>query len=90
MKTQQSERIEEALNELEDTDALEDAIAGSVSLGDDESYLPFSNGFDMAEAWFAAGRPTIFAADHLDSHSRIFFFGKDEDEILAKIAAARG
>lgn len=100
MNVNHSDRITGAVNALPDTDCLENAAAGQVWLHDDESVLPFENGFAMGVAFcgeamlakYAGQAPTIYAADDERGEgagTRFFFFGTDEDDVLAKIAAAK-
>lgn len=94
MEHEYSEAIAAAINAEPESEFLENAAAGQHSLGDDESGLPFENGFDMAMAYvreaalakYGGQPPTIYAADHDEDHTRFFFFGKDVDDVLAKIA----
>lgn len=99
MKYEYAEAVADAINAFaeEDTDFLEEAAAGQHSLGDDESGLPFENGFDMAMAYgreaalakYGGQLPTIYAADHSACHTRFFFFGSSEEDVLEKIAASK-
>jgi hypothetical protein len=65
---------------------LEGDADSSVSLeGEDESYLPFENGFRLGA--LAAGRPVWLVVPEDDGEVGYFFIGT-EDEVAAKVGSS--